>query len=216
MATVGAYGLGFKKDADTLTAKLVPGESKFETTVLTIGGGDWGNWVSVSVAILHVMTWVAALLVTLLGTYAELDELSKPPKVLTNATTNDTAALTPDVIAKPPEAIKELTLAYGLAILAVVVLVLVHTSCVKKEDAVAGPLISMLLLFVVIFENILGCTVLTYTVASGLGDKLISLAIASSGLVALGSAMIIAFYVNWSHHGDLEDRLSVPMGKMMR
>lgn len=211
MTNVGAYGLGFNKDADTFAGKFVPGASPIETTVLTIGGG---HRKSVPVAILHVMTWVAALLVTLIGTYAELDELSKPPKVH-NTTNHTTNAATQDEFMKPPQAIKELTLAYGLAILAVLVLVLVHTALAEKDDKWLAPLISMVLLFVVIFENIIGCAVLTYTVTSGLSDRLISSAIASSGLVALGSAMIIAFYVNWSHKGDLQRPSLSKMGNMM-
>lgn len=166
-------------DAKFINVGFIPDSKTYEsdTTVLTVGGAKAG-WIGTFVALIHVLTWLGALFcITLWGN----SELSKIPAA------TDVA--------------KELGFVYALFIGGILIMVLVHASLARKQEPFPATIASVLLLAFVGFENSLGCAYVAYALVLG-NSNFYSAAVASQLLVVLGSSMIVAFYVNWSHNGD--------------
>jgi hypothetical protein len=155
-----------------------------EGTVITIDGG--GPW-SIAIALVHVATWVTAFFVTMLGTHEELR---------THSGVSSQA--------------KALSLGYSLMILVIIVVILFHAGFAKPPNVekysssklieLATPFLSTMLLFTIVFENMLGSAYLSYVIQLSDNDTLYSMTVASNVLVALGSSMVVAFYVMWAKH----------------
>ena len=154
----------------------IPSEGMVETTVLTVGGETrWGFVIT----ILHVITWVTAIcLISLWGNA----ELSKLPAA--------------------SDAAKMLGTVYAAFIGGILLMAIVHASCASRDLPVPATLASVMLLTMIGFENSLGCAYVAYSLVLG-NSNFYGAAIISQLFVCLGSAMIVAFYVNWSHNGNL-------------
>ena len=154
-----------------------------ETTVLTTGGPFRSAG---AVAVVHALTWVTAAL--MIGVWGN-EEMEK---------VTDSKGET-----KASDAAKMLGMVYSLFIVAILVMVLIHASCARKEEEFGSVIMSVCLLTMVAFENCLGCAYVGYSLVLG-SSEFYTAAVVSQLFVCLGSAMIVAFYVNWSHRGDVE------------
>lgn len=165
---------------------LPDGEKSYETdtTVLTPGSVQTSG--GAIIALLHIVTWVVALLLISLWGNSALDKI-------TEAT----------------DAAKMLGNVYAFLIIGILVMVVVHSACAirpeKKAESWFSSLMSVLLLTLVGFENALGVAYLAYSLQLG-SSNVYSAAITSQLFVCLGSSMIVAFYVNWSHYGDGDNK----------
>jgi hypothetical protein len=156
----------------------IPLKEKLERTVLTVGGTYLQG---IAVAALHAVTWIVAITLIFAGANEELKKVDGVTDTMKNVGT-----------------------AYGSMVIAILICVVLHASTARKEDKIYAPLISTVLLFTVIFENVLGTVYFMYAVTNNT-SKLVDMVVASNALVVLGSAMVLAFYVNWSANGDLEN-----------
>ena len=151
---------------------------ELETTVLSVGGKSWGGAL---VALLHAITWLIALIVIFAWSIPALDNVA-------NAT----------------ESAKMLGFLYGFIIVGILVAVLAHASFVdRKDNGIASIFASVVLLALVGFENCLGGAYLAYSISVG-DSNFYAAAMISELLVCTGSSMIIAFYINWSHRGNVD------------
>ena len=148
---------------------------EIETTVLTSGGS---GWIGAVIALIHVATWITAM-------------------VLINQWGNKRLS----EIAVATATAKTLGDAYLWIILGILTLVLIHASTAKRDEY-ASTLASMLLLWSLAFENSLGVAYVSYALVLG-DSQFYSAAMISQLFVSLGSSMIVAFYVNWSHRGNV-------------
>ena len=153
-----------------------------ERTVLTLGGTEaprfcgmtsWGLFV----ALLHVVTWVIAFVMAILA-HMEMDN-------------TDSVS----------ESAKGLSLGYSTLIWGIVVMVLLHAALAVPTDMLLAPLLSVVLLFMIMIENAMGAALLCYSLTLKNG-YLYGLVVAANVFVNLGSAMVVAFYVLWSHRGN--------------
>lgn len=158
-----------------LPVPLVGGE--LESTVLSVGGMKGGGAL---VALVHALTWILALILILAWGNPELSNV---------AGVTDTA--------------KTLGNVYGWFIVAIVVLVLLHSMLAKKEEAFSSTLGSVVLLTLVLFEFSLGCAYVSYSMDS---NAFFGPAIVCHLFVCAGCAMLGVFYVNFTHNGNLTKR----------
>ena len=153
---------------------VTPEENKVAVTVLTVGG----KWMTGgAITLLHVATWLAAIFVIFLWGNVELH----------NNAANDHA--------------KTLGTLYGVFIVVILVLAIFHASCAIVGENVRSTLFSVVLLTAILFENTLGCAYVAYSVSLN-NANLFAAAVLSQFFVCLGSGMMVAFYVNWTHKGD--------------
>lgn len=145
-----------------------------ESTVLTVGASKSAKGFAVSLA--HAATWVTAL-------------------VLIMAWGNDKLKG-----ATPTDEAKALGNMYGLLIIAILVVVLSHAMFAKKEEMFSSTIASVVLLWMVFFELSLGCAYLAYSLNK---KDLYGAAVVCQLLVCGGCAMIVTFYVNFTHNGNL-------------
>lgn len=147
-----------------------------ERTVLTPGGNEMGG---VAIALLHVATWVTAFVIAILS-YIDLNKSA-------------------DVSSKA----KNVALAYSLLVVGIVLIVVYHAARALPSDKFYAPIISMILLFALFIENVLGTALLSYALTTTTTNYQYSMVVVANVFVTLGSAMVVAFYVLWSHHGNL-------------
>lgn len=155
---------------------------RMDTTVLTLGFNQktyW--WTGIAVAVLHACTWLTAMIMILVWANSELDKIS--------GVTNDSP-------------VKMLGNVYAFFILGILAMVIAHAATARKDDGVYATLTSVMLLTMVAFENTLGCAYLAFSLSTENAQDLYSAVLVSQLIVSLGSAMIVAFYVNWSHRGN--------------
>lgn len=154
---------------------------ELESTVLSVGGVKGGGGL---VALLHAITWIAAMIMILAWGNSELGKV-------TNVT----------------DAAKTLGNVYGWFIVAILVVVILHSMLAKKEEPFSSTLASVVLFTLVLFELSLGCAYLAYSMSS---DNFYTAAVVCHFLVCAGCAMILAFYVNFTHNGNLTARMFGP------
>lgn len=147
-----------------------------ESTVLTVGGK---SWVGLSVALLHAVTWIVAAVVIAAGANGKL-------ATLTNVT---------------PEA-HNVSHVYAWFPLPIVAVVLIHAMLAKKEETLSSSIASIVLFTLVLFELSLGGAYIAYSLSTA-NTELYNWAIVSHLLVCAGCAMILTFYVNFTHNGNL-------------
>lgn len=115
-----------------------------------------------------------------------------------------------DISATDPA--KRLGMIYGVLIFLILVVVVLHSMLAKKEEMFQSTMASMVLIWLVLFEMSLGSAYLSYSMHQS-GFKLYNAATFCQILVCGGCAMIITFFVNFTHNGNLtktilEDRAS--------
>ena len=140
-----------------------------EGNVLSPGGTS--SYLVWSMTALHVVTWLAAIS-SAAGAYAQLSSLS-------NAN----------------EASKMAMLLTMVTQLCVVLLVLVHSAGVRRDDACAG-LATVLLFVTVSTADILSAAALSSALSLG-SQAAFGATVAAAVLNALGSVMVVVFYVRW-------------------
>lgn len=98
------------------------------------------------------------------------------------------------------ESAKTLGNFYGFTIIAILVSVVLHAMFAKKEEMFQSTMASVFLLWLVFIELSFGCAYLAYSMshASFYGP-----AVTCHILVCGGCAMIVVFYVNFTHNGNL-------------
>lgn len=153
---------------------------EIETTVFTMGGKTWAGSI---IALVHLITWITAICMISLWGNTELGKI-------TDAT----------------DAAKMLGNVYAAFIAGILVMVLVHAALARKEEPFGSTLASVMLLAMIAFENSMGCAYVAYALQLG-NSNFYSAAMVSQLFVCLGSAMIVAFYVNWSHRGNVKPLL---------
>ena len=165
-------------------------EDNFSTQTTVLTPGDMKSYFGAIVALLHVVTWVVGLLLISLWGNSELGKI--------NGAT---------------DAAKMLGNVYAILIIGILVMVLIHSALAlrDKEESGRAALASVLLLTLVGFENALGVAYLAYSLVVG-NSNFYSAAIMSQLFVCLGSSMIVAFYVNWSHYGNAKPLLKPAAG----
>jgi predicted ferric reductase len=154
---------------------------ELESTVLSVGGVKGEGAL---VAVLHALTWVIALIFILAWGNNELGKVSGVT-----------------------DAAKTLGNVYGWFIIAIVVVVLLHSMLAKKEEPFSSTLASVVLFTLVLFEFSLGCAYLSYSLSS---DSFYTAAVMCHLVVCAGCAMILTFYVNFTHNGNLTARAFGP------
>lgn len=130
-----------------------------------------GGYFAYTLSLVHVVSWLAAIGASA-GAYAQLSSLS-------NAN----------------EAAKMSALLTMVAQLCVVLLVLVHAGGVEREDPCAG-LASVLLFVTVGTCDILSAASLSSALSLG-SQAAFGATVAAAVLNALGSVMVLVFYVRW-------------------
>jgi hypothetical protein len=130
-----------------------------------------GGYFAWTLSAVHVVSWLAAISASA-GAYAQLSSLANANEAATMA-----ALLT------------------MVAQLCVVLLVLVHSGGVEREDACAG-LASVLLFVTVATANILSAAALSSALSLG-SQSAFGATVAAAVLNALGSVMVMVFYVRW-------------------
>lgn len=177
------------KGADVGTYGFIPDHTRLwgkedtlymSTTVFTMGGKSKAG---TFIALLHLATWITAAVMIGVWGNGELDKL---------AGASDSA--------------KMLGMVYCFFIIAILVMVLVHAALARKDEPFGSTIASVALLTMLAFENSLGCAYVAYSLVLG-NSGFYSAAVVSQLFVCLGSGMIVAFYVNWSHRGDVEQLL---------
>ena len=143
-----------------------------DSTVLTTGGKDQ-YMLSAFLAFVHVVTWVTAMVV--IGFWAN-DRLKH--------------------VGSATEMAKAIGQVYLYFILVIVVLVVLHAAAARVTE-ITGTLLTMLLIWSLIFENVVGIAYVSYSLSLG-DSQFYSAALVSQLLVSLGSSMIVAFGMNWS------------------
>lgn len=167
-----------KKAAAIGTYGIIPKPTgEVETTVLTMGGTTWAGFV---ITIVHVVTWITAMCLILLWANPTLGKINGA---------NDSAKMLGNV--------------YAFFIIAILVTAILHAAFARKEETFGSTLASLMLLSMVGFENSMGCAYVAYSLTLG-DSNFYSAAIISQLFVSLGSSMIFAFYVNWSHNGNVK------------
>jgi hypothetical protein len=146
-----------------------------ETTVFTVGSAKSG-W-GFAIGLVHLITWLAALTLIL---------------TIGNNALGDVTGVT--------DSAKMLGMVYALIIIAILVVVVLHAMFAKKEEAFRSTMASVILLWLVFFELSLGCAYLAYSMSH---DDFYGPAVICHLLVCGGCAMIVAFYVNFTHNGNL-------------
>ena len=153
-----------------------------ETTVFTVGSPKtfWGFLIG----LVHLTTWIMAMvLIFTMGNSA----LADVPGVTDSA--------------------KTLGLLYGLGIVAILVVVVLHAMFAKKEEMFRSTMASMVLLWLVFFELSLGAAYLAYSMSNA---DFYGAAIVCNLLVCGGCAMVVTFYVNYTHNGSLAATILEP------
>lgn len=135
-------------------------------------------------ALLHAVTWIIAMIMILAWGNNELEKVSGVT-----------------------DAAKTLGNVYGWFILAILFVVILHSMLAKKDEAFSSTLASVVLFTLVLFELSLGCAYLAYSMSS---DNFYTAAVVCHLLVCAGCAMILAFYVNFTHSGNLTARMFGP------
>lgn len=148
-----------------------------ETTVFTVGspGTPWGF----AIGILHLLTWLTALTMIFAWGNPELDKVD---------------TVTPSA--------KNAGLWYGIVIIGVLVVVVFHSMFAKKGEMFTSTIASVILLWVVFFELSLGCAYLAYSMS--VNADVYFAAMMCQFFVTGGCAMIVTFYVNYTHNGTLD------------
>lgn len=145
-----------------------------DRTVFTVGGKSWKG---ITIALVHLLTWIGAMVTALAGGQEELKK--------------QTAAT---------EVAKTLSWMYGFLVIGILSTVVAHASVARREDKFVAPLMSVMLLFLVGWTNLCGAALLAYSIMIG-NNTLFTVYLVSNILTALGSAMVAAFYVLWQTHG---------------
>ena len=146
-----------------------------ETTVFTVGSPKtfWGA----AIGLVHLTTWIVAMVLILAfgnSVVADVTGVTDSAKILGNF--------------------------YGFLIIAILVVVVCHAMFAKKEEIFRSTMASVILLWLVFFELSLGCAYLAYSMSH---NNFYGLAIICHLFVCGGCAMIVAFYVNFTHNGNL-------------
>lgn len=145
-----------------------------DRTVFTPGGKKWKG---VVVGLLHLVTWLAAMILVLAGAQTELNKHHEAT-----------------------EHAKTLTWMYGFLVIGIIATIVAHASVARREDKFMAPLLSVVLLFLVGWTNLCGAALLGYSISLK-SMTLFNMYLVSNILVALASAMVVAFYVLWQTHG---------------
>ena len=148
---------------------------EIETTVFTIGGTSPTGAV---IAGLHLTTWLLAFFLIM---FWGNNELGNVDQVHTNA--------------------KNMGSWYGMLILAILLIVVLHAMFAKKDEKISATVASVILLWIVFFELSLGCAYLAYSMAH---TELYFRAMVCQLAVTAGCAMIVTFYVNFTQNGNLD------------
>ena len=162
-----------------------PETGAVETTVLTPGSSK--TWAGFGITLVHVATWLAAMFMILLWANPALD----------------------DVVTVTPNA-KNLGIAYGYFIIGILLMAVAHAALCKREEPFSASIATVVLLTLVGMENCLGCAYLAYSLTVT-DESLYVAAVTSQVFVSLGSAMMVSFLLNWSHNGNLVERIKIPM-----
>ncbi len=149
-------------------------DGAFDTTVLTSGKEPPHGC---AIFIIHFLTWTAAI------------GLSSAAAVVVEEDTSTNAA---------SKRLAWLIVAVNCIVVAAIA---AHAALVKKEYKLA-PLASAFLIAFVILSNTFTTALMAYSMMMEIGDAY-SLTALSSAWSALGSAMVIAFWVEFTHHGNL-------------
>ena len=164
-----------------------PETGAVETTVLTPGSSK--TWAGFGITLVHVATWLAAMFMILLWANPALDGVPDGVTVTNNA--------------------KNLGIAYGYFIIGILLMAVAHAALCKREEPFYASLASVVLLTLVGVENCLGCAYLAYSLTID-DEPLYVAAVTSQVFVSLASAMIVSFLLNWSHNGNLVERIKIP------
>tara|TARA_B110001450_G_C17612509_1_gene477848 strand:- start:17 stop:601 length:585 start_codon:yes stop_codon:yes gene_type:complete len=175
-AAIGTYGIFPNLDD----------EGGIETTVFTVGsaGTPWGA----AIGVLHLLTWLSALIAIFAWGNRGLDEASSSSYSTT--------------VSAP---CKNLGLWYGIVPIGILVVVVFHSMFAKRQDMFLSTMASVILLWLVFFELSLGCAYLAYSMS--VNDDVYSAAMFCQIAVTGGCAMVVTFYVNYTHNGDLNDTI---------
>jgi hypothetical protein len=148
--------------------------SLHESTIITPNSRSWSG---IAVAFAHVATWIAALLVALLGTHEHILDYKTGDK-----TQNKMA--------------RDISLAYVIVIPLLVVIIVVHARSAASVDVVYSSLMSVLLFFMIGIENLIGASLLGISLCGEV--KLYRWVLTSNALTAIASCTVVSFYTTWS------------------
>lgn len=161
-----------------------PETGAVETTVLTPGSSK--TWAGFGITLVHVATWLAAMFMILLWANPALDSLG-------NATVNA----------------KNLSVWYGYFIIGILLMAVAHAALCKREEPFSASIATVVLLTLLALENCFGCAYLAYSLT--VADEPLYMAVFTSQVfVSLGSGMMVSFLLNWSHNGNLVERIKLP------
>tara|TARA_B110001452_G_scaffold142441_1_gene118456 strand:+ start:6726 stop:7295 length:570 start_codon:yes stop_codon:yes gene_type:complete len=146
-----------------------------ETTVFTVGSPTtfWGALIGG----VHALTWIIAFFLIMFWG---------------NNALGDVTGVT--------DSAKTLGSVYGIMVWPIVVVVLLHAAFAKKAEMFRSTIGAMVLLWLVFFELSLGCAYLAYSMHDA---DFYSAAVICHLFVCGGCAMIVTFYVNFTHNGTL-------------
>lgn len=146
-----------------------------ETTVFTVGSlrTFWGF----IIGLVHAFTWLLAFFLIMLWGNSKLGDVTG---------VTDSA--------------KTLGSVYGIMVWPIVVVVLLHAAFAKKEEMFRSTMGTVILLWLVFFELSLGCAYVAYSMHDA---DFYGAAVICHLLVCGGCSMIVTFYVNFTHNGNL-------------
>jgi hypothetical protein len=146
-----------------------------ETTVFTVGSVNtfWGSLIG----LVHALTWLIAFFLIMFwgnGKLGDVTDVTDSAKTLGNV--------------------------YAIMVWAIVVVVLLHAAFAKREEMFRSTMGTVILLWLVFFELSLGCAYVAYSMHDA---DFYGVAVICHLLVCGGCAMIVTFYVNFTHKGNL-------------